>query len=284
MLGGAEHRRSEDAGRKTNMHFKRVVGLFGLACGFLGVAACMVGVYAAWSLGCRLERTNDKVFAMIDRGFVSAQDRIRSVQERVDEAKITSTEIGQRLRDWGARRAKAGLVSRIEIESRAEKLAGLLQTADSWLETSAESIRSVQQALELGNSIGAPVDPASLAEVLEKITSLRSTLQQTERTVDGIRDFTASNAAESEENRLSRVTKLLGRILVTIGDIHTRLEEFSTRLSELQAGACQLKATTSAYISVTTIGLYVLLAWIAAGQAALCLWGWTKHCPGRSSA
>ena len=175
-------------------------------------------------------------------------------------------------------------MSRLEIESRAEKLAGHLQTADSWLETSAESIRSVQQVLELGNSIGAPLDPASLEEVLENITSLRSTLQQTERTVDGIREFTANKEGESEENRLSRVTKLLGRILVTIGEIDTRLEETVTRLSELQADARQLKATTSGYILVTTIGCYVLLAWIAAGQAALCLWGWTNCCPSRPPA
>jgi len=263
---------------------KRVVWLLALAFGFLGVSACMVAVYAAWLLGSRLERTNDKVFAMIDKGLASAQDRVRSVQERVKESKITSTEIGQSLRDWGTRRAKESLVSRLEIEGRVEKLAGHLQTADSWLEVSAESIRSVQQVLEMGNSIGAPLDPASLEEVLENIKSLRRTLQQTERAVDEIRAFMANKEGESEENRLSRVTKLLGRILVTIGEIDTRLEESVTRLSELQIDAHQLKATTSAYILVTIIGCYVLLAWIAAGQAALCLWGWTNCCPSRSRA
>jgi chromosome segregation ATPase len=265
------------------MLFKRIAWLLALASGFLGVAACMVGVYAAWSLASRLERTNDKVFAMIDKGLASAQDRVRSVQERVKESKITSTEIGQGLRDWGTRRAKEGLASRLEIETRAVKLAGLLQTADSWLETSAESIRSVQQLLELGNSIGAPVDPASLEEVFENIISLRSTLQQTEGTVDGIREFAANKEVDSEENRISRVTRLLGRILLTIGEIDTRLERSVMRLSELQTDARKLNATTSAYILVTTIGCYVLLAWTAAGQAVLCLWGWKKLLP-RSSA
>jgi hypothetical protein len=266
------------------MLFKRVVCLLALAFGFLGVAACMVGVYAAWSLGSRLERTNDKVFAMIDKGFASAQDRISSVQERVKESKITTTEIGQSLRDWGTRRAKEGLVSRLEIESRAEKLAGHLQTADSWLETSAESIRSVQQVLELDHSIGAPVDPASLEEVLENIISLRSTLQQAERTVGGIREFAANKEGESEESRLSRVTKLLGRILVTIGEMDTRLQEAVMQLSKLQTDARQLNSTTSVYILVATIGCYAMLAWMAAGQAALCLWGWTNCCPSRPPA
>jgi len=256
------------------MLFRRIVGLLALAFGFLGVAACMVGVYAAWSLGSRLETTNNRVFAIIDKGLRSGQDGVCRVQERVKESKITSTEIGQSLRDWSTRRAKEGLVSRLEFDSRAEKLAGYFQTADSWLETSVESIRGVQQVLELANSIGAPLDPASLEEVLENTTSLRSTLQQTKRKVDEIREFTANK--ESEENRLSRLAKLLGRILVTIGEIDTRLEESVKRLSKLQADARQLQATTSAYIFGTTIGCYVLLAWIAAGQAALCLRG----CPG----
>jgi chromosome segregation ATPase len=244
----------------------------------------MEGIYAARSLGSRLERANDKVFALIDKGLASAQNRVGSVQERVKESRITSTEIGQSLRDWGTRKAKENILSRVEIESRVEKLAGHLQTADSWLETSAESIRSVQQVLELGSSLGAPLGPASLEEVLENIKSLRSTLQQTERAVDGIRAFMANKEGESEQNRLSRVTKLLGRILVTIGEIDTRLQEAVMQLSKLQTDARQLKATTSAYILVATIGCYAMLAWMAAGQAALSLWGRTNCCPSRPPA
>jgi DNA repair ATPase RecN len=266
------------------MLFKRVMWLFALAFGVLGVAACLVGVYAAWSLASRLERTNDKVFAMIDKGLASAQDRVRNVQERIKESKITSTEIGQTLQDWRMRKAKEGLVSRLEIENKAEKLAGHFQTADSWLETSAESIQSVQQVLELGNSIGAPLDPASFEDVIESIASLRSTLQQIEQTVDGIREFAADKEGESEENRLSRVTKLLGRILATIGEIDTRLGKAVTRLSELQTHARQVKATTSTYIFMTSIACYLVLAWIAVGQAALCRLGWTNCCRSRSAA
>jgi DNA repair ATPase RecN len=264
------------------MFFNRVVGLLALAFGFLGVVACMAGVYAVWSVGSRLERANNKTFAMIDKGLESSKVRVGGVQMRVEEAKITTTEIGRTLRDWSTGKAKERLVSQRDIESRAEKLAGRLQTADSWFETSAESIRSVQQFLDLGNSIGVPLDPASLEEMLETLTSLRSTLQQTERTVDGIREFAANKEGESEENRLSRVTKLLGRILVTIGDIDTCLEETETRLSELQADARQMKDRISDYILLTTIGGYLVLALIAAGQSALCLCGWKNCCRRRS--
>jgi hypothetical protein len=109
-------------------------------------------------------------------------------------------------------------------------------------------------------------------------------LQQTEETVDEIRKFAANEEAESEENSSSRVPRLLNRILSTIDEIDTRLDEPVMRLSALQNDARQLKATASAYISLTTIACYALLAWIAAGQAALCLWGWKSFRPSRSSA
>jgi hypothetical protein len=259
------------------MQFKRLVALLALAAGILGIPACMVGAFAAWSLASRLERTNALVFAMIDKGVAAAQDRVRSVQERVKESKITGSEIDQRFRDWGTSKAKEGLVSRLEIEGRAEKLSGHLKTADSWLEASAESIQGVQQVLELGNSLGAPLDPATVQQVLGNILSLRNRLQETERTVDEIRAFAANKAGESDEIRLTRVTRLLGRVLVTVGEMDTRLEDSVTRLSELQTNARQQKTKISAYILVASVACYLLLAWIAAGQAALYQWGWSNR-------
>ena len=48
-------------------------------------------------------------------------------------------------------------------------------------------------------------------------------------------------------------------------------------MSQMQADAQRLKARTSNYILVATIAGYLVFAWIAAGQAALCLCGW-KNC------
>jgi hypothetical protein len=266
------------------MLFKRVMALLALAFGFLGVVACLAGIYAAWLLGSRLKQTNERGFALLDRALASAQDRIRGVQQRIGDSKIRTGEIAQSLRDWSAREAKERLVSRLEIENRAEKLAGHLQAAELWLETSTESMRGVQQIMELGNLVGAHVDLASLEEVLEKLTLLGSTLQQTERMVDGIREFAAGNADNSQENRVARARSLLGRLVLTIGEMDTRLEEAVARFSELQANAKNLKARMSSYILLTTIGGYLLLAWIAAGQAALCLYGCKNGGRSRSSA
>jgi hypothetical protein len=99
-----------------------------------------------------------------------------------------------------------------------------------------------------------------------------------------IRKFTAPNEGESEEHRLARITKLLGRALLTMSAIDTRLEQSATRLSELQVDAQQLQVRTSQSFWLMTVGCFFLLAWITAGQAALCLYGWKNCCRSSSTA
>ena len=255
------------------MLFKRAAALLALLFGSLGVVVCAAGIYGVWLFGARLHQANENVFATVDKGLASAEERIAAARNRAKESRITSGEIGDKLRNWSATETKERLASRLEIEARAEKLAGQLETVDLWLETSTESIRGVQRALELAHLAGAQVEPESLNDVLEKVVSLRKTLQQTARTVDVIREFTADKRGGPDENRLLRVTKVVARLLVTIGDLDTRLDEFLARLSKLRTDAQELKAKTSSYILLATIGCYFILGWIGSGQAALCRCG-----------
>jgi hypothetical protein len=252
---------------------KRVVSPLAAALGLVGVVACLAGAYAVWRAGARLDRANERVFAVLDTGLASARDRVRGVRDRVRESRITTARITEGLRDRAGQKVTGRLAAQLEIERRAETLAGHLRTADLWLEASADSVRGVQQVLELGNSVGAPVDPAGLEDVVVLLTSLRGKLLQAEQAVDGIREFTAAGEGESDESRFARVTKLLARILLTIGEVDARLDEAVGRLTEVQAGAQQWKARASRCIVLATVGSYLLLAWIAAGQAALCLCG-----------
>src|SRR5580704_7694743 len=111
------------------MLLKRVVALLALAAGFLEFVACITGTYPISLLKTRLDRTNERVFATIDKGLASAQDRVREVQGRVRESKIRTSEIAPKLRDWRASKAKERLASAVEVKSRVETIIGRLQTA-----------------------------------------------------------------------------------------------------------------------------------------------------------
>jgi hypothetical protein len=260
------------------MILKRVVALLALVTGVLGLVACVAAFYPVWLVQSRLDQANERAFTLLDKGLASAEDRVRGVQKRVQESKQGVSEIVQGVRAWSASRAKERLVPAAEIERRIEKLAGHLQTADEWMETSTELIRGMQQIMEL---FGAAVDLSSLKDVLDELGSIRSKLQETEQRVTGVREFMHDRAGESEQNRLSRVLKLLGSIDLSATAINNLLEDSIARLSQLDAEAQQWKARVGHYISLTALGAYLVLAWLAVGQGALCLCGW-KGCRSRS--
>jgi len=257
---------------------KRLIALFVLALGALGVLACCLGIYVLWSAGLRLHRANDRLFAAVDKSLANSRDRLLGVKQRVQEAKLTADELGEVLRSWTAKQAAEQVLAKLDIESRSERLAQKLQQADVWLETVNESLEAAQQLLDTARTIGAPVDGDFTEEALEHLTKLRGALQQAQTTVEEVRKFTAkADDLASAKERAARVVQLIGRLVVTITEIDNRLGELASRLSEVQAVAGQFKARTSNYIVCAT-GVGVLFgAWMAVGQVTLSLYGW-KMC------
>jgi hypothetical protein len=253
--------------------FKRIVALLAVVLGLIGTAACLAGGYAVWRLGARLEQANDRAFAVLDRRLATAQDRVRGVQERVRESRLTAARILDRLRERAGDQVNERLASRLDIDARADTLAGHLRTADLWLETATESVRGVRELLELGDLVGAPAYSTAVDDAAAQLAALRAKVLQAKQAVDQIREILTPAEGESEEGRFARVSNLLARILVTVGEIDTRLDECVNRLAEAQAAAGRWEARASRCIAWTTAGCYLVLAWVAAGQAALCVCG-----------
>jgi hypothetical protein len=82
---------------------------------------------AATAAASRLQQTNEKAFAALDRVLATSAERVSSVQKRVENAETTTTEIAQNLRDWTTTKAKERLVLQHAIENRVTKLDFVLQ-------------------------------------------------------------------------------------------------------------------------------------------------------------
>jgi len=257
------------------MLFKRAAAVLALVLGIAGMACCLAGAYGVWLVAFRLDRANDKVFDLVDRSLEVVQDRMSIVQQRVRESKVTTTEVTERVLEWGAKRGQDRIVSQLQIESRVETLSGHLRAVDLRLEASREAVRDVRQMLELSQGFGAKIDPASTDAVQELLASLQDTLQQAEQAVDSVQKFVTPADEDSVEDRRAKVAKLLARVLVTLSDVDRRLDDFAARLAEIRAAAQQGKSRTSHYIVLGSVVCYGLLAWGVAGQAALSWWGWS---------
>jgi hypothetical protein len=258
--------------------FKRVVALFAAALGVLGVVACAWGGSVVYQAEARLQQANDRAFALLDRGLGFVEDRVRRVQARVRDAKITTDEIRQKLTGWTKLEAKERFVTRLEIGNRTEKLAAQLQAADAWLEASAESVNDARDLLVVGQSLGTRLDPAALDEVIGHITSARGKVQEAEEVVGEVRAFALGKEGEPDQARIARVVKVLARILATVTEADALLARCAERLAERRTDARELKARTSRQIWRGAIVCYVVLAWAALGQVALCWWGLRGCC------
>jgi hypothetical protein len=262
------------------MIFRRAIGLVALVFGLVGVGACGAGAYGAWWMQSRLNRANDKVFDAVDRGLAAVQERIPVAKQRVQQAKLTTDEVSAALRVWAAKKAQERVVAKLEIDRRAEKLSGHLQAVDLRLDASTMAVRDVRRLLEVGQDLGASVDPTSTDDVLELLAALRNSLNEAEQTVAEVREFASPDRASPEE-QLIRLAQLLVRVLATFVEVDSRLDQCSARLAELRVEAQQRKERTSSYILRGALVCYGLLAWMATAQAALCRWGWSLLRRGR---
>jgi hypothetical protein len=257
------------------MKVLRILPLLGLLLGMLGVGVCLVAIIIVWSTGSRLTQANDKVFNRIDKTLSAVQGRVLRAQKRVQESKISTEDIEQRVRALAGKKASEQLVVRLELEDKAERLLLGLEQADQWLELSEDWIQGVEQTLELGNSLGAPVDVELVQPVLEQLGALRRQLKQSTDNVGGIRQR-INKLAEGEglDERIDELVRFAVRVVATLSELDSRLGESAEKLTGAQNKAQHLESKTNTFIVLAGVCALLLVAWMLAGQASLCRQGW----------
>ena len=218
------------------MQLKPLLSVLVLALGVLGFVICGAGIAAAWSVGNRLARTNEKVFDGIDQSLAAVRERILGAQQHIGESKITTVDIEESLRNWARLETNERLELRLEVEEKSERLVQVLRQASQWLELSDASFQGIQQALEVASSLGAQVDTTSFDTLLENLTRLRSQVEHATESVDGIRARAADTTEDAtREDRIEQAVQLALRVVVTFGEMDAHLGEFADKISETQA-------------------------------------------------
>ena len=246
---------------------------FGL--GLVGCIVCVAAMIGLWSTSARLRSTTEAVFANVDGSFVVIQQRAQRTQDRVEASVITTDGIATSLKEWTKREAGQRLVAQLDLAEKSDKLRFAMQQADDWLELSASSAESVQQALSMVSELGAQIDTARIDAVIEGIASLRNQLAEATSFVDNLQQRTAAMSEdEPREARIEQAVQLTVRVIATLSSIDSRIENFKTRLLETQKNVQALKIKTINWIWFVTIAVASLIIWMGAGQGALFYLAW----------
>ncbi|MCH5373149.1 MAG: hypothetical protein JJ992_04185 [Planctomycetes bacterium] len=256
---------------------RRIFCFVALSLGFVGIVVCVAGLLGAWVIRSRVQQVVDNAFVAIDDSLHGVDVRIAQTQESVGAARVTSEGLEQTLKDWSKREVGERVRSRLELDEKAEQLSNRLRQADDWLEFSESSIRLAQQALELVESIGAPAKSQVAGRLMEELDSLRTQLTQTMDAVDRIAERTSELGDEKPRKEyLDQAVPLALKAIATFRSMESRLVDVRDRLSELQARTQELETRIHRWILIGTIGISLLIAWMAAGQYFLCCHGWKQ--------
>lgn len=246
---------------------------FGL--GLVGVIACAVAIIGLWSASARLRNTTEAVFSNVDDSIVVIQERAKRTQDRVEASTITTDSIASSLKDWTTREAGQRLAIQINLSEKTDRLRLAIQQADGWLELSASSAKSMQQALSMVSELGAQIDTGKVDTVIEEIASLQKQLAEVTEFIDNLQKQTVGMGEEEpRKERFEQAVQLALRVIATLSSIDSHIEKFETRLLETQKNVQTLKIKTIKWIWIVTITVATLIIWVAAGQVALSYLAW----------
>jgi len=249
----------------------------GISLGSLGIVLCAALAIAVWIVSVRLGRVTENLFSKIDGSLTAVGQRVVQTKDRIAAATIATSDIAETLRDWTKLQARQRLALQLNTEEKTERLTSILEQADDWLEVGGSSLGLIQGMLSIGTPASAAADTTLVDQLIEETASLRTQLAAAMEIVAGLHERFANAGEENlSESQIEQIVPLALRAVATLGSMDSRLEKLSSRISARQNQIQELKSKTLRSILFVTIGVTLLLLWMAAGQVALCWLAWKR--------
>jgi len=264
-------------------HLKRFFLLTLLLLGSLGVVTCASLIGGVWLVDARLSQGTEGAFATLDASLTRVRERVGNVRERIDNSRVTSREIQEKLAEWAQREAGEQLAERLEVAKKTQRLAEVMQRADVWLEAVARSLEFADSALQFVNAAGLSVEAIPVAQLLFEISSVRSQLHDVSDMVTDLRNRTATDDGKAlAKERLDQAGKLAVRVVASADRIETRLQRFDGKLAKAQDELKNMETGCLRWIHAGAIGMTLLFIWMLAAQLTLANHGWSGLRGGRN--
>ncbi len=254
---------------------KSLLNVVGVSMGGIGTALCIALMVILWIANARLGRVTDGLFDQTDRALIGIRQRVDQTRDRVGAARINTADIEKSLRDWTKQAAAERLKLRVKAAENTDRLASTLQQADDWLDVSESAAGLVEGVFSIANSRIAAADTISVDDLIAQIGSLRAQLADARDAVAKLHQRIVEVGDENPtEGRIQQAAQLALRVVATVGSLDSRFQKLDDHISAVQGGLGELKTRARRWILAATIGVALLILWMAAGQVALCRLAW----------
>lgn len=248
---------------------KRVLSWLGL----FGTLVCVSGVLGTWYAERQVNSIRRQMFESVERSFARIEKGIGSVERVLHDSQVTVEKIKQRLKDWKLDETDENLKAKLQLETRAEQLAGRLDQAEALLSGFNSTVEHVTQLLALGEKAGLPIHAELVEGLSKRISTLQSKIAVARQTAKSLRRLVAggnNDTGESKDTRLERVGKLAVTMTATFTQLNERISRFAARATETRETISRLNARVHSRILGVAVLATLFFLWMAMGQ--ICLW------------
>jgi hypothetical protein len=255
----------------------RLVGLGLAALGVTGIVACLAGMVGVWLAASRLQRVNLEVFGKLDQLVAQVDRRAEQARDAVGGTRDLVDELKQTLRDSASDLVAARVASRPEIDNLERRLGSAMERADGLVELSTSTAELIEQLLlALGDfAYKRNLDLRDSTELMSSIQSARQSLANaSEQLSDVQRRLAEIRQKRNVEGNLPQITKLALGVVAKLDVVQDQLATIRGRLGEKKIRLNQSQNRLRAWIFGGQCLFLFLIAWAAAGQYCLLVYGW----------
>lgn len=254
---------------------KRSCGIFLLLMGFIGVAACVLGVYKCGSVGEELRRMAERSFHFVEKGLEDARTGTEKLTLSMSQTETDLERVIAEVREFqkdprGGQREAVG--SAPSLDSDLEKKFHKVQMRMEDALQAAEALKHLLMVVDgsgLAKKIGIQVGSLSI-RVQKTAGDLRKLYSVGVEATQIVRDLQHD---PHSEHLLSKLAAQLVRIERGLPEVHALKSEFLNVLQQIEATFNYYEEKISWWIHVGNVAFPLLLVWMGLGQIALMVLG-----------
>ena len=220
----------------------------------------------------RLQRINSRVFRQVDRLIVRVDQRAAQAGDAVGGTRELVEALKRALKESTAELLAGRVASLPEIDNLERRLASAMERTDGLLEASASTAELIEQLLATVDAVGSErnLDLQGTSDLMAATRSARESLARaSERLADVQRRLAEIRQKRGVDVNFSEIAKLSIGMVAKLDVVQTRIELFRKRLDETKGRAAQLQNRIRRWILAGECLIFLLIAWVGAGQFCL---------------
>lgn len=249
--------------------------------GMLGVVLCAAVIFAATTYRPRVDATLKVAMTKFDETIVRGQESLGTAVERIAESRMMLEQIDERLDSISDRlqerlsaRSQGRPEGRRSLNVDVERVALVVDQAETWIALLIEGVRSLNDALD--SEAGQVVFDlnAGIPDLLESLQSAQSQIARSSKLIKEMRSAASEGDGAAAGGR--KIGEVRTQLLSSLEISESTLKSVVLLLSQIRDELQSLEDRGRRSVDRAQVVIVVVVIWMAIGQLSLIWWGFRR--------